>query len=63
MPEPLPPDPDAVERWKQLPQNKPTRQALPPATNPFGGAGRWLWIVLAIVAIIGVIVVFTQASA
>jgi len=31
--EPLPPDPDAVEKWRNLPQNKPSRQALPPMTG------------------------------
>jgi hypothetical protein len=29
----LPPDPDSVEKWRNLPQNKPTRQALPPMTG------------------------------
>lgn len=62
MPDQLPPDQEAVERWKQLPQNKPSRQALPPATNPFGGSGRWLFIVIAIVAALSVIAYLQQAS-
>ncbi len=32
-PSQLEPDPDAVEKWRSLPQNKPSRQALPPATG------------------------------
>ncbi len=31
--EPLEADPDAVEMWRQLPQNKPSPKALPPATG------------------------------
>ena len=39
MPDQLPPDPDAVKKWEQLPQNKPSKQAMP----PIAGGGRWLW--------------------
>jgi hypothetical protein len=38
MPEQLPPDSDAVEKWRNMPQNKPSREALPPLT----GGSRWL---------------------
>jgi hypothetical protein len=31
--EPLPPDPDSLEKWKQMPSNTPSREALPPATG------------------------------
>lgn len=31
--EPLPPDPESVEKWRNLPQNKPSREALPPMTG------------------------------
>ncbi len=31
--EPLPPDPESVEKWRSLPQNKPSRHALPPMTG------------------------------
>lgn len=30
MAEPVPPDPESVEKWRNLPQNKPSSQALPP---------------------------------
>lgn len=30
---PLPPDPESVEKWRRLPQNKPSRDALPPMTG------------------------------
>jgi hypothetical protein len=29
----LPPDPASVEKWRNLPQNKPSRDALPPMTG------------------------------
>ncbi|MFO7323298.1 MAG: hypothetical protein DIU68_016330 [Chloroflexota bacterium] len=28
----LPPDSDSLEKWKRLPQNKPSKEALPPMT-------------------------------
>lgn len=31
--DPLPPDPESVEKWRSLPQNKPSRDALPPMTG------------------------------
>jgi hypothetical protein len=31
--EPLPPDPESVEKWRNLPHNKPSRDALPPMTG------------------------------
>jgi hypothetical protein len=30
MSEPLPPDPESVEKWRNLPQNNPSPKALPP---------------------------------
>jgi hypothetical protein len=33
MSEPLPPDPESVEKWRNLPQNKPSPKALPPMTG------------------------------
>ena len=26
----LPPDPDSVEKWRNMPQNQPSKHALPP---------------------------------
>jgi hypothetical protein len=51
---PLPPDPDAVEKWRQLPQNKPSRQALPPATggNTFSRALLIGFVVLVVIVVI-----------
>jgi hypothetical protein len=40
----LPSDPDALEKWQNLPQTSPSREALPPATK--GGwtfFGRYLF--------------------
>jgi hypothetical protein len=31
--EPLPPDPESVEKWRSLPQNTPSKAALPPMTG------------------------------
>jgi hypothetical protein len=50
----LPPDPDSVTKWKQLPQNAPSKEALPPMT----GGTRWVWgllILLAIVIVFGLL--------
>jgi hypothetical protein len=33
---PLPPDQESVEKWRNLPQNKPSRDALPPMTGGLG---------------------------
>ena len=30
---PLPPDPESVEKWRNMPQNKPSPHALPPMTG------------------------------
>jgi hypothetical protein len=49
--EPLPPDPDSLARWKQLPQNVPSKDALPPMT----GGTRWVWWML---IILGVVILF-----
>jgi hypothetical protein len=60
----LPPDPGAVEKWRDLPEGTPSKEAMPPAT---GGASTifglviprgMLWIflfVLALSLIIGAI--------
>jgi hypothetical protein len=39
----LPPDPDSLAKWEKLPQNQPSKQALPPVA----GGGRWtLWLLV-----------------
>ncbi|HEX2906218.1 MAG TPA: hypothetical protein VHO69_05115 [Phototrophicaceae bacterium] len=43
----LPPDPDAKAKWEQLPQNQPSKQALPPVA----GGGRWVWGLLLLLAL------------
>jgi hypothetical protein len=50
----LPPDPDSVEKWKQLPQNPPSKQALPPATGGMRWA-RWFLALLLAALIIAII--------
>ncbi|MDX1992849.1 MAG: hypothetical protein SF029_10685 [bacterium] len=58
--EELPPDPDELEKWHSLPQNKPSRQAMP----PIGGGTRWVWWLfggLALLILLGLLVqVITQ---
>lgn len=54
--EELPPDPDAVEEWKKLPQSEPSREAMPPAT----GGSRWTWVLLIFFGIVIVITILTQ---
>lgn len=39
----LPPDPDALEKWQQLPKGQPSRQAYTPAT----GGTRYVWWLMA----------------
>ncbi len=58
MPDKLPPDPDALEKWKNLPQNKPSKEALPPVA----GGTRWLWGMLAL-SILVLIVLLLQRGA
>jgi hypothetical protein len=52
--DPLPPDPDAVEKWRELPQNKPSRQALPPAT---GGSSFSRALVIGLIVITVILVI------
>jgi hypothetical protein len=50
----IPPDPDSLEQWKQLPQNTPSKDALPPMTGGLRWVG-WLLIIVAIVIIFGLL--------
>ena len=52
----LPPDPDAVEKWKDLPQNAPSRKALPPAT----GGMRWAWMIVGLTALVIILAVLAR---
>lgn len=47
--DPLPPDPDSLDKWKKLPQNRPSREALPPMT---GGSRLALGLLLALALLI-----------
>jgi hypothetical protein len=52
--EELPPDPDSVEKWKQMPQNQPSKEALPPVAL----GARWiLWftVLIAILIVLGLL--------
>ncbi len=55
---PLPKDPDSLEKWKQLPQEPPSRQALPPMA---GGSQRWLTGLLIVLAVLIILALLSQA--
>ncbi|PJF27920.1 MAG: hypothetical protein CUN53_02245 [Phototrophicales bacterium] len=59
----LPPDPDSVEKWKSLPQNKPSRQALPPAAGGLGLSRVLLLGMLVLIIVITVVSLVTQPGA
>lgn len=51
----LKPDPDALEKWRQMPQSDPSKDALPPAT----GGLNWAWgfiLVLGAIVLIAIVV-------
>jgi hypothetical protein len=47
----LPPEPGSLEKWHDLPQSTPSRDAMPPVAGGLGGL-RWLWPILIITAIV-----------
>ncbi len=49
--QPLEADPDAVEKWRSLPQNKPSLKAFPPATGGLS-LNRTLLIGFAVLALL-----------
>jgi hypothetical protein len=51
----LPADPDSVETWRNLPQNPPSKEALPPMTRGLRGVAWWLIIVIAILIVAGLL--------
>lgn len=56
MPEELKPDPDALEKWQQMPQNQPSKDALPPAS----GGLNWAWGLIVLLGVIVMIAVVMQ---
>ena len=52
--QPLEAEPEAVEMWRQLPQNKPSPKALPPATGGLS-LNRALLVGFAVLALIIVV--------
>lgn len=44
----LPDDPNALEKWRNMPQNKPSRESLPPVT----GGLRWAWLFVVLLVIV-----------
>ncbi len=58
----LPPDPDSVEKWESLPQNKPSRQALPPAAGGLRMTRVLLVGLFVIIIVITVVSIVTQSG-
>ncbi len=52
----LRPDPDALAEWDKLPQNKPSKDALPPLT----GGTRWSLVLLGVIFILIIISLLLQ---
>ena len=52
-------DPDALERWQQMPQGTPSRQAFAPAA----GGGRWTWWIVGFGGLIVVVVLLLNTLA
>ena len=59
----LPPDPESVEKWEALPQNKPSRQALPPAAGGLGLSRVLFAGLLVVIVIITAVSLITQSGA
>lgn len=53
----LRPDPDALAEWEKLPQNKPSREALP----PLAGGGRWSAVLLVLIFILIIAALLLQS--
>lgn len=55
----LPSDPDALEKWGNLPQNAPSREALPPATGGDWFGRHWfprgLFLVILVLIVLSVV--------
>jgi hypothetical protein len=50
--EPLPHDPESLEKWQQMPSTPPSKQALPPATGGMRGLSVKLLIALLVFIIL-----------
>ena len=55
----LPPDPDAIQKWKDLPQSAPSRKALPPAT----GGTRWAWMIVGFAVLVIIMSLLARGGA
>jgi len=52
--EPLQPDPESLAKWQALPQNQPSKEALPPMTGGIRLALAFL-VILTILLIVGLL--------
>ncbi len=53
--DPLPPDPESEEAWRNMPQTPPSKQALPPATGGLQMTRALVFIFLLAMAIVTII--------
>lgn len=57
--EPLPPDPDSLEKWKNMQQNAPSKDALPPMT----AGNRWAFGLLIVMGVLIILALLLQGGA
>ncbi len=50
----LPPDPDSIEKWRQMPQNPPSKDALPPVVLRPGWI-LWFVVLVAVLIVLGLL--------
>lgn len=57
--DPLPPDPESLEKWQQMPNSEPSKQAMPPATGGMRGSVKLL---IALTVLIILVALLQQGS-
>lgn len=58
--EDLPPDPAALEKWNRLPQNPPSKSALPPMTGGLSANRALVWGIILVGIVMGVVFILSQ---
>lgn len=60
--EELPPDPEALEKWRQLPQTVPSKNAYPPVTGGMAWNRALMVGILFFAVIAGIVVLISTVS-
>lgn len=58
----LPIDPAALEKWQSLPQNPPSKSALPPATGGLSVNRALVWGIIVIGIVMGAVFILSQSG-